>query len=302
MTTNPRAASEHERALVAEHLPIVGYLVSEFLTRVPGHVQRDDLVSAGLAALAQAARSFDPSHGVPFSRYANTRIRGGIVDELRSYDWASRGARSRARRLGEVEDEMTARLGRRASSSELAEAMGVPVDHVHTVRDDVQRALVLSLQGLDESGGNVEDHLSSHVPSPEEELLHTERLGYLSSAVAVLPERLRAVITGYFLQERPMAEIAAELGVSESRVSQMRAEALSLLHQGMTAHLDRPGGSTAAAATDGGAGDGVVARRRQAYVSAVGAHADFQARLAAGAATYAGGAAYAGGFPVRAIA
>lgn len=278
---------DRERALVAEHLPIVGYLVSEFLTRVPGHVQRDDLVSAGLAALAQAARSFDSSLGVPFSRFANTRIRGGILDELRSYDWASRGVRSRARQLGEVEDELTARLGRRAKISEVAEAMGTDVEHVHDIRDAVQRAMVLSIQGLDEAGGSVEDRLSAHVPGPEEELLHAERLEYLRAAVAALPERLRTVVSGYFLQERPMAQIAAELGVSESRVSQLRAEALSLLHEGMTAHLDRVDTSGAASSASGSP-SGVVARRRQAYVAAVATQADFRARLALGGAVRAG--------------
>jgi RNA polymerase sigma factor for flagellar operon FliA len=95
--------TEEQRELVREHLPIVGYLVSEIITRVPPQVQRDDLTSAGQLALVLAARSFDASTGVPFGHYARTRIRGALLDELRAADWASRGARSRAKRLAKAE-------------------------------------------------------------------------------------------------------------------------------------------------------------------------------------------------------
>src|SRR4051812_30031163 len=93
----PAVAPKDEAALVTESLPLVGYLVSEMIGRVPAHVSRDDLTSAALAALAFAARGFDPSRGVPFGRFASSRIRGAIIDELRSNDWASRSVRSKAR-------------------------------------------------------------------------------------------------------------------------------------------------------------------------------------------------------------
>nr|WP_284290459.1 sigma factor [Angustibacter aerolatus] len=83
------------------HLPIVGYLVSEIISRVPQQVQRDDLVSAGQAALVKSARTYDATTGVPFGHYARTRIRGALVDELRAADWASRGARTRAKQPGQ---------------------------------------------------------------------------------------------------------------------------------------------------------------------------------------------------------
>ena len=108
-----------------------------------------------------------------------------------------------------------------------------------SVEDDVQRAAVLSLQGF--TTGAAEDMVTDTPLNPEEMLLHRERIGYLHDAVAVLPERLRFVVEASFLQERPLAEVAAELGVTESRVSQLRTEALALLRDGLSTHLDRQG-------------------------------------------------------------
>ncbi|HZC70506.1 MAG TPA: sigma factor, partial [Jatrophihabitans sp.] len=96
------ALTEHQPnrdELVTEHLPLVGHLVRELMHRLPAHVNRDDLVSAGSVALVLSARSFDPARGVPFARFAAIRIRGALTDELRTMDWASRAVRSRAREV-----------------------------------------------------------------------------------------------------------------------------------------------------------------------------------------------------------
>ncbi|MEZ0493698.1 sigma-70 family RNA polymerase sigma factor [Kineococcus sp. TBRC 1896] len=260
-------------ALVEQHLPLVGYITSEFIGRLPSHVSRDDLTSAGLMALFQASRAYDPNTGVPFNRYANTRIRGAILDDLRGADWASRGVRSRQRRLSQTEDQLTTQLGRTPTSTELAAALGVSEKELAETRDEAQRSMVLSMQGFTAEGASLDDHLPTHTPGPEQELLHRERLGYLRSAVSVLPERLRHVVEGYFLHERPMAELAEELGVSESRISQMRAEALVLLRDGMNTHLSPEMVLKAA-------GSGAAVKRKEAYYAAVGTQSDFRSRLA----------------------
>jgi RNA polymerase sigma factor for flagellar operon FliA len=259
--------------LVREHLPLVGHHVRELLNRVPAHVNRDDLVSAGMIALVTAAKSFDPERGIPFGRFASARIRGALLDELRGLDWASRSVRTRARRLDTAQQELTATLGRTPTATELAHALGVSVDEVDSVEEDVQRAVVLSLQGF--TAGTAEDAVAERGAGPEELLLLRERLGYLRDAVDTLPERLRVVVTGYFLQERPMAELAAELGVSESRISQLRAEALTLLRDGMNAQLEP------SLVSIGRRPDGCVARRRQAYYAEIAAHGDLRSRLGA---------------------
>ena len=106
----PSPATVDADALVTSHMALVGHLVRETMSRLPAHVNRDDLTSAGLAALVQASRSYDEERGVPFTRYATTRIRGAILDELRGIDWASRSVRRRAREI----DETRSRLATRA--------------------------------------------------------------------------------------------------------------------------------------------------------------------------------------------
>jgi RNA polymerase sigma factor for flagellar operon FliA len=256
--------------VVKAHMPLVGHLVREMLSRVPAHVCRDDLLSAGYAALVAAARGFDETRGVPFARFAAARVRGALLDELRGLDWASRSVRQRARRTDTARQALTAELGRTPTLAEVAEHLGCSAEDIEAADDDVQRAVVFSLQGFATAGA--EDMVTEPGAGPEELLIRRERLGYLRHAIEVLPERLRAVIVGYFFEERPMARIAAELGVTESRVSQLRAEALTLLKDGLNAHLDP--------ALADRSGQGCVARRRAAYYERIATRGTLRDRLA----------------------
>ena len=269
-----RLSSAEEEKIVTENLPLVGYLVSEMIGRVPSHVSRDDLTSAGLAALAFAARGFDPDRGVPFGRFASTRIRGALIDELRSHDWASRSVRAKARQRDTATQTLAATLGRAPSASEIAETLGVGAAEVDAGEHDVQRAVVLSLDGFFDPSV-VDEMAPAGDVSPEEHVLASERVGYLHDAVTTLPERLRVVVTQYFFEERPMADIAADLGVSESRVSQIRAEALVLLKDGMNSALEPT------LVTESERPDGCANRRREAYFSALAANSDYRARISA---------------------
>ncbi|MGQ7295891.1 sigma-70 family RNA polymerase sigma factor [Quadrisphaera sp. KR29] len=260
--------------LVTSHLPIVGYQVNEMLVRLPGHVLRDDLVSAGMAALAAAAAGYDPSTGVPFARYATLRIRGALLDELRGMDWAPRGARARARAVEGVEERLTVDLGRRPTRDELAAALGCSPADVDAAKNDVQRAVV----SLDAFDGALSDVLPQRGIGPEEAVLQGEQVRYLKAAVHALPERLRVVVAGLYLEDRAVADLAAELGVTESRISQLRTEALGLMRDGMNASLE-PSMVTAVERPGG-----VVDRRRQAYFAAVAAHASVAPTATAAAA------------------
>jgi RNA polymerase sigma factor for flagellar operon FliA len=246
-------------------MPLVGYIVTELLTRLPAHVRREDLESAGYEALVRCAKSYDPSVGTSFAQYARIRVRGAVVDELRSADWASRGTRRAERRISGAEDTLTQQLGRQPSAAELAEHLGEDGDDLVRTRERVQRAAVLSLNALI---GDSDVDLATNLPSDElgqeDRVIAGERAAVLHAAVEALPERLRQVITDYFLGEKPMTEIAAELGVSESRISQMRAQALELLREGLSRHLD---GAAPTAAPE----PGVAARRREEYYARVAA-------------------------------
>jgi RNA polymerase sigma factor FliA len=272
MTTATVATERMLEDLIRAHMPLVGHLVREMAGRLPAHVNRDDLSSAGLAALVTAARSYDPEREVPFARFATVRIRGALLDELRGMDWASRTVRHRARRVDAAREELTGALGRAPSVAELAEALGVGTHEIGAIEEDVHRAVVLSLQGF--TAGAAEEMVTEQRAGPEDQLVHREKIGYLYNAIDALPERLRLVVSRYFMEERPMTEIAAELGVTESRVSQLRAEALTMLRDGLNSQLNP------SAITPNTRPDGCVARRRAAYFAQVASHGDLNSRLA----------------------
>lgn len=261
-----------ESRLVDEHLPLVRQAVNDMSRRLPRHVRREDLESAAMLGLAQAARSFDPDRGIAFERHASNRIRGALLDELRGADWASRSVRSKARRVQRTADDLAAELGHEPTRDQLAAQLGVDVQALDRLEDDVHRATILNYDSIVQHGG--EEVLPTGEEPPEAVLLDRERRAYLVDAVLALPDRLRRVVTGYFFEERPMHRIADDLGVTESRVSQLRAEALALIRDGLHANLDpealppepRPNGR--------------LARRKAAYYAAIAARSDYRARLA----------------------
>lgn len=259
-------ATVDEEALVRQHLPLVHHVVTSVRGRLPNHVHVDDLTSAGMAGLLHAARGYDADRGVPFAAYAATRVRGAILDELRGTDWASRSLRSKARSLQQAADTLGGGI------REAAAAAGLSEQEARQVVADVHRANVLSVDGLLDGEGSGAA-LPTDRTTPEGALLDREQTGYLRDAVDVLPDRLRHVVVGFFFEERTMADLGEELGVSESRISHMRAEAMSLLREAMAKTLD---------ATDTPAAEpehGVAARRRAAYCASVASASDYRSRL-----------------------
>jgi RNA polymerase sigma factor for flagellar operon FliA len=257
--------------LVRQHLPLVHHVVADMIARVPRHIPRDELTSAALFGLVQAARAYDPGRGVSFDRYARRRMQGALLDDLRSRDWASRGVRAAARKVRSVTDDLTVALGRTPTATEAGAAAGLSAHDVNRLHDDVHRATVLNYDSVFRDSEDC-DALSAVEADPGEVILRRERRAYLRDAVAALPERLRVVVVGCFFEERPMLELAGELGVTESRVSQMKAEALGLLREGLDATLDTEAPSALPAS-------GRVARRKAAYFAAVAAGSSYRDRL-----------------------
>ena len=261
-------ANNTANQLVVDNLALVGYHVNEHARRVPGYITRAELASAASLALVMASRAFDPERGVPFGRYASQRIRGAILDELRSRDWVSRAARQQARALSKVREELTAGMGRVPTRGELAEAMGTTVTAVDIATADADVTMV----AIEDNPDLFANTHADPSPGPEESLLANEELQYLHAAIDCLPERLQTVVNELFFNDCPVTELAERLGVTQSRISQMRSEAISLLRDGVTAALDPESAPTQPTKP------GVADRRRHAYFASVAARASLTSR------------------------
>ncbi|GAA5025539.1 FliA/WhiG family RNA polymerase sigma factor [Terrabacter aeriphilus] len=222
--------------LVVDNLPLVGYLVSDLCARST-HLSREDLASVGAIGLVLAADSFDPTAGVPFGAYARRRISGALLDELRSMDWAGRGTRQRITALKSMSSTLSAQLGRTPTDDEMAAATGLTREQVRSSLADAAR----TVGTLDDTA----DAIVADLAAPEDTLLARERTEYLRAAVASLPERLRLIVTAIYLEGKAVKDVAAELGLTSSAISQQRSEALRLLRSGLEAHYAddvHPGG------------------------------------------------------------
>lgn len=222
-------------ALVTAHMPLARYAVSSVAARVqfPPHVSRDDLLSCAQVALVEVAQRYQPGFGASFATYALPRLQGAVLDELRAADWASRRVRSEARRAQSATDALLDATGRQPTETELAEYLGISPADLNLLRSDVQRAAVVS---MDEAG--VADRVRADETTPENHLLDRERTAHLIAAVEALPPRLAEVVQRHFFAEESLTAIAGDFGVTVSRVSQMRAEAVRLMRSALATALD----------------------------------------------------------------
>jgi RNA polymerase sigma factor FliA len=254
----PRVNRNERNALVVENLPLVGYLVSDLCSRAT-HLSRDDLASAGSVALVQAADAYDATTGVPFGAYARTRIVGALADELRATDWATRGARKRIKETLAVQESLSSSLGRAPSVDEIANALGVDRETAAAGLADASR----TVSALDET---IEPLLVSDTMGPAESLLADEQTAYVRAAVAALPDRMRSIVEAIYFDDRTVTEVAEELGITHSAVSQQRSEAIRLMREGMATHYSDEGDPVIIEAKTSQA-------RRSAYLARLAQHA-----------------------------
>jgi RNA polymerase sigma factor FliA len=220
--------AERDR-LVLDNLPLVGYLVSEVSSKVR-YQDRDDLAAAGAIALVNCAASFDATLGVPFGAYARRRILGAFSDEMRSADWATRTARTRINESSAVTESLTQSLGRTPTVDEVALAMGLDRATASLALADAARTVA----PLDEE--LTAGIIAAPIGSPEDSVLMAEQRHYVRTAVDTLPEKMRYIVTQVYLEERPVKDVAQELGLSHAAVSQQRAEGIRLLREALQAH------------------------------------------------------------------
>jgi RNA polymerase sigma factor for flagellar operon FliA len=220
--------AEQERMMV-EHLPIVRFLARRIHERLPQHVDMEDLVSAGVLGLMDALTKFDPEKKVQFRSYAQFRIRGAILDSLRTLDWSPRDLRRKGRAVEEAIRSLTARHGRPATEVEVAAEMHLPLASYQQLLGEL-KGLEIGTLHMERSEDSGEEELAYIPNRPEDDplfrCLRGEMRQRLADAITELPERERLVMTLYYYEEMTMKEIGLTLGVVESRVSQIHASAV----------------------------------------------------------------------------
>lgn len=220
--------AERER-LMLEHMPAVRWMARRIHERLPQHVDLEDLVSAGTLGLLDAVHKFDPAKKVQFRSYAQFRIRGAILDSLRTLDWSPRDLRRKGRAVEETIRRLTAQYGRAPAEPEIARAMGLGLEEYQQLLGEL-KGLEIGTLHLERSEDSGEEELAYIPDRPEEDplfrCLRGEMRERLAAAIDQLPERERLVVTLYYYEEMTMKEIGLTLGVVESRVSQIHSSAV----------------------------------------------------------------------------
>lgn len=217
------------------YAPLMKYVVDRVASNVPKYVEREDLLNAAALGLFDALEKYDCGKGTKFETYAVWRIRGAVLDELRSMDWASRSVRRKARQLDTMTRDMDQRLGRAASDEELADAMDMSASEMARLLDEVRGVVLLSLH---QSGGEAEEGnsggLAEVIEDPNaadalEDIERTQMSDILVDVISDLTEQEKLVLALYYYEEMNLKEIGQTLDISESRVSQIHTKAISRL-------------------------------------------------------------------------
>ena len=229
-----RAPQKVKQAVLTQYAPLVKYVVSRIAAGLPKNVDQEDLFSAGVLGLLDALEKYDAVKGTKFETYAVWRIRGSVLDELRSLDWASRSTRRKAREIEEVCRTLDQKFGRAATEGEIARAMGLPLPEYLHLLDEIKGTVLLSLDkaahGDDEDSGTLGECLELSVEEDPLAVIESQQdREALADIINQLPEQERLVIALYYFEEMTLREIGETLAISESRVSQVHTSALTRL-------------------------------------------------------------------------
>ena len=231
-------------ALTHQHIGLVHHVARQLARRLHDKVELEELVSAGAIGLMQAAASYQPSRGLTFSTYAVPRIRGSMLDELRRHDRMSRGARRRARAIMSAREALVHRLDREPRAHEIAAELNISLDTLRHWELDVDTAVEVSLdvapRGLTQDADVTAASAiaDERTPAADERVTQQQRVALLALAIRGLRPQERNVLALYFYEELTLQEIAQVLGLSASRISQIRAEALGKLRRHLEHSLD----------------------------------------------------------------
>jgi RNA polymerase sigma factor for flagellar operon FliA len=231
--TDPRAAPPASiDALLKQHAPLVRRLAHQMIAKLPANVELDDLVQAGMIGLHDAIGRFDAGQGVQFETFATQRIRGAMLDELRSGDWMSRGDRKQQRQIEAAVHKLEQQLHRAPAEGEIAREMGLSLADYQDMLTKVRGTQLVYLEDMSGDDGD-DSYLDRHVADEGANplaLLNDRRMREaLVDAIKLLPEREQYVMSMYYEHDMNLKEIAAVLKVTESRVCQLHSQSIARL-------------------------------------------------------------------------
>ncbi|MEN9418680.1 MAG: polymerase sigma factor for flagellar operon FliA [Pseudomonadota bacterium] len=222
--------------LLRQYCPLVRRLAHQMIAKLPANVEIDDLIQVGMMGLSDALARFDVKQGVQFETFATQRIRGAMLDELRGSDWMSRGDRRHQRSIETAVHRLEQRLGRAPSESEIAQEMGLKLQEYQELLGKVRGTQLVYLEDMSGDDGD-EDFLDRHMvdveSNPMGRLSDRKMREALVAAIEALPEREQYVMSMYYEHDMNLKEIAAVLGVTESRVCQLHSQSIARLRTRM---------------------------------------------------------------------
>ncbi len=240
-SANSHIHTEIEKDIIEEFLPVIKHLAYK-TAKGPEHENvLDDLVSAGIIGLLEAIEKYDPGRGAKLNTFAYLRIRGAMIDELRSRDWFPRSARTKAKKIQEVSRKLAHEMGRRPEDEEMAREMNMEIDPYLSMLRSCHNLSVVSIEGLSDEAGESRDTVIGYVreddEDPEEHAESHELKRILAEELEKLSEKERTILARYYYQDMKMREIAMTLGVTEARVCQLHAQAIANLRPLMSKYF-----------------------------------------------------------------
>jgi len=227
-------------ALIRQYQPLVRKLAHHMMAKLPASVQVDDLIQVGLMGLSEALARYEAAQGVQFETFATQRIRGAMIDELRENDWMSRSSRKSQKDIEQALRKLEHQFGRSPLESEIAAELGMELADYQTLLGKVRGTQLVYLEDLAHAGDGEDgflDRFDADENADPMQLLRDQRLrGALVEAIKLLPEREQFVMSMYYEKDMNLKEIAAVLGVTESRVCQLHSQSIARLRAKMRAH------------------------------------------------------------------
>jgi RNA polymerase sigma factor for flagellar operon FliA len=228
------AAAREE--LIVRYMRVVKFVAGRMAIHVPSSIDLDDLVGWGVLGLIDAAEKYDHQQDIKFSTYASIRVRGAIIDQIRSLDWAPRSLRSLARKIGSTREKLRHETGREPGADEIAAVLGISAEQVEDVQAQLQSVQMLSLDDYiptedSSEARQVDLHVDSAAPTPLDAAVESERQERIVAAILELPDQQQKVLNLYYYEQLTLKEIGLVLEVSESRVCQIHSAAMKKLRK-----------------------------------------------------------------------